>query len=558
MPQHSKKKRGPRDCCWQCRKQCGYVYKVWLHPGEWIRWSTKWMTRYTNQRVIIRFGAFEVISSILAVSFFAWVRWVTDLDGLDSQWFLFNASMAYRGVYGLVGLRGAWHRKVRFTWVFSGMMFINVFVSLTAMMDLAGFSCIRTPSIEIMAPWENHDFWDNNTNQDLLLLSYFEIPDPRIYFKSAPSQPQPICEVIHEHEDPYAVEASLLAVREGRSRSDPDASTSNATNSTSPEDLIKREEGEWTSTPSLLYDREKGLDSALRTCMLQLDCGMVEVRLQRATLDVPQGLRVCIYPTLSLVPYVDHTFACTSRMQETAPRGCVLPDVSVFFLKDVTKSARQMLGFGQIEDEQEVVCHLSRDILIGTIFLSIASNCFMLVIVVKFAMNRCGDHFDAEIQFEVEFSSDEDYSGDEGTWITSRTRANTQRASIMTRGSITSSANGTASAGLGDSVATLAADLEMDARRQERRKSRKSISKMARGSVSKTKSVLKKTAAPAASAAEEGIEMSSPWRTDEQQQTTPRKVRPSVRFTDAQGKGGSDAPDPSAEEGTWPLNWGFR
>lgn len=527
VSQRKSKVDGP---CKRCSKQLQYVYQVWLHPGEWIRWSTKWMNEYTNQRVLTRFAAFEVINSICAVSFFAWVRWVTDLDGLDSQWFLFNLSMVYRSAYGLVGLRAAWNRKVRFTWAFSGMMVVNAIIMLTAMLELSRFSCIRTPSISIMAPWENHQYWTNNTNQDLLLLSYFDIPNPRIYFKSGPLAPQPKCEPIDRADafDPYDIEASLLAVRKRQSWSDPGTLKPNATPEFE-EDLREREEGWWTSSPLLL----RLMDGYLRECMLMLDCSLVEVRLQREGSDEPMGLRVCTYP-LNVVPYVDHTFACTDRRADTAGHGCVLPDASVFFLKDVAKSARQALAFGQIEDEQEVVCHLSRDILIGVIFLLIASNSLMFVITVKFAMNRCGDHFDAEIQFNVEFSSDEDDYSEDGSWISTV------------------------------SVATLATEHERDGRRR----SRKSISRrQSRGSVLRRSSFSRRSLAAQRQPNDpQEIEMSSPWKMSALAELSPRK---SVRFATEAGERGGDAEghsevaqadsfeEPGAQN-SWPLNWGFR
>lgn len=520
--------------CKRCSKQFNYVYQVWLHPAEWVRWSTKWMNEYTNQKLLMRFAAFEAASSILAVSFFAWVRVVTDLEHLEFQWIFFNLSMAFRGLYALVGLYGAWHLKVRFTWAFAGMMVVNAVILLAAMLDLSGFSCIRTPDVPLMAPWESHQHWSNNTNQHILLLTYFEIPNPRLYFKTAPDAPPPDCvsidiSTVFDHYDkdygkyyPASdIEASLLAIRGRRSWIETGATK---TNTTDTQDLVAREEGLWTSSPMLL----KIMDGSLRKCIYTLDCGLVEVRLQREGSDAADGLSVCLYD-LNVVPYVDHTFACSERRADTAEHGCVLPDVSVFFLKDVAQSTRIALAFGQIEDEQEVVCHLSRDILIGILLLLISSNGFMFVIAVKFAMNRCGDHFDSEVQFDVEFSSDDEEYSEDGSWVHS------------TRGSAESSV----------SFADLAGQ----------RKSRKSVAarRHSRGSVLKKKSMRRRTFVEKVQVSEsKEIEMSKPLEKRFSQQLSPRK---SVRFVADVGEGGDEVQLDSSHgpkaPSNWGANWGF-
>lgn len=470
------------------------------------------MNVYANQRVLTRFAVFELCISIFAVSFFSWVRRVTDLPELETQWRIFNLAMVYRITYGLVGLHSAFNRKQRFTWAFSCMMAINSLIMLTAILDLSGFSCIRVPSITMQAPWENHHEHTTSTNEALLLLSYFDIPNPRIYFRSGPSAPQPKCDVMDRTDtsDIYAVRSSMQAIRERQSPRNPGTPEPNGMTD---EELQKREEGLWTSSP-LLLDL---MDQYLRKCMARSDCGVVEVRLQRDESDEPSNLQICTYP-LSVVPYVDHTFACTARRAETAPRGCVLPDISVFFWKDVARSATKVLAFDEIVDEQEVVCHLSRDILIGIICLDIASTGFMFVIVLKFATNRCGDHFDTEVQFNVEFSSDEEDSYDDLSWVHSQ-------------------------ANLSMPVAAL----------------RKSMKKrQSRGSVVKRRT-RKSLAVQLPSSNAQEIEMSNQVKKSEAQQ-----VGKAVTFAHESSNDGVDSPrsyfsDSCTESGSLaPSSWGFR
>eukprot|EP00930_Biecheleria_cincta_P061251 TRINITY_DN46827_c0_g1_i1.p1 TRINITY_DN46827_c0_g1~~TRINITY_DN46827_c0_g1_i1.p1 ORF type:complete len:432 (+),score=84.30 TRINITY_DN46827_c0_g1_i1:52-1296(+) len=335
------------------------------------------------------FAALEFVSAIMLVEIYTHRMSIAALLS-PFLWILFELLCLFRVACGLLGMYAAFFRRVGRTKIYLVTLLCNTLASFLVAVPICRMSC------HCFEPHELPAGLDEETNKVQCDILHPWSPDGYWH--------QPGVAIKREKKDPwklFRVQKYGVTLKSVDSSLDefgtyPICRDVNLTQST-----LKLMASSPCSEETILDEQ---LDKLLKECFYDRMCGWVQVR----KAPPPPGTdRNSVCNQVSVCGHshgFDFNFDSTILCDGVCPSptrvdGC-LWDFELFLLKDMAEFALVQARSGSGE-----TCKLEKVIGVVALGVLIILSFPMMLVIRVFVANRCGDHVESEVQFEVEDSS---------------------------------------------------------------------------------------------------------------------------------------------------------